>query len=222
MKNQKGFIQASLLIVIIGLVTLGGVYLGVKKYKSYLIKPTDNEKQILTSDQQKPESVQINKNIETISTSSENKTQVNTKSTPVPLISNVTLDIKPEASYKDLHCPRIILLEDSLGNKGSYENQINATFKKGTIDKLTLKITAIDPQGKTVYYKHRWGDLSQLRPEDSKWTTNNTFSIDVTNANLGSSPENISISNQDGYPCNGSVGDEENDIGVFFTYNVTP
>jgi len=110
----------------------------------------------------------------------------------------------PPLTYKELHCPKITMIKDSLGNVGNYPFQgfgIRGGFAKGTVNSITLEITATDPQGLPVYFTH---DTPADWSSESGWkvfSLENTFTLDVSNSSTGVHIVTIGIDNQDDFNC---------------------
>ncbi|MCX6753490.1 MAG: hypothetical protein NTV03_00295 [Candidatus Nomurabacteria bacterium] len=124
------------------------------------------------------------------------------------------------SEYSESHCPKIIKVEDSLGNVGVNGNGIKGSFIKGTVNTITVKITATDPQGLPLYYQFLFGYWMKVDgTEMTNWVTENTTTLDVSNANIGANQSNwIRIDNQDGYGCLGAYYDTQ----ANFMYEVYP
>jgi len=61
------------------------------------------------------------------------------------------------SEYTELHCPKIIKVEDSMGNVGT--DGISSSFIKGMVSTITVKITATDPQGLLLHYQFLFSDV---------------------------------------------------------------
>lgn len=82
---------------------------------------------------------------------------------PLPILAS---------EYSELHCPNIIKVEDSLGNVGI--NSIYGSFIKGTVDTITVNITATDPQGLPLHYQFLFNYWMKIDgTEMTKWVTEN-------------------------------------------------
>lgn len=134
---------------------------------------------------------------------------------------NTTLKIPPSVtttsravSYEELHCPKIIMVKDSIGNTG--KSGINGTFRKGSITTLTIEIVAADPQSLPLYFFYT-GFFAQEKAS-TEYTQQTKYTIDVTNAYLGPRSTWIRVDNKDGYSCIGA----DYDTQAYFQYTVTP
>ena len=124
--------------------------------------------------------------------------------TTVPNIQTPVPTPLPPLTYKELHCPKITMIKDSLGNVGYSPFQgfgIRGEFAKGTVNLITLEITATDPQGLPVYF-------TLSTPTDwsseSGWNVlslKNTYTFDVSNSSTGVHIVTIGIDNQDDFNC---------------------
>lgn len=125
----------------------------------------------------------------------------------------------PIPSYADLHCPKVIMFEDNLGNTSTGAGP-GGTFKKGSINLLTVKITATDPQNLPLYFQYSYTNFVENREKiGADWSQNNSFTYDVTNAVPGVNKIlSVYIDNQDGYRCSGG----NYDTAAQFLYNITP
>lgn len=125
----------------------------------------------------------------------------------------------PTLSYNDLHCPKVIRIEDNLGNTSTGAD-LNGTFKKGSINLLTVKVTATDPQNLLPYFQYQYTNFVENRSKiGADWSQNNSFTYDVTDAVPGVSKIiSVYIDNQDGYRCSGG----DYDVAVYFNYTITP
>src|SRR3989344_942826 len=112
----------------------------------------------------------------------------------------------PQPTYKELHCPQITTIKDSLGNVGHSPFQgagIKGSFTKGEISSITLEITATDPQGLPVYFK-----ISSDWPNDSTdWSLKNAYTFDVSNSSKGVHIVAVEIDNHDDFNCISGRGD---------------
>lgn len=132
--------------------------------------------------------------------------------------NNQTNQPTPTPSYNDLHCPKVIKIEDNLGNT-STTNMLKGTFAKGSIALLTVKITSTDPQNLQLYYQYGSAGLIDGNSTIKDWSKDSVYAIDVSNAMPGASRVlSYSIDNQDGYSCAGDY----TDIHGQFNYDVTP
>ncbi|XOB46621.1 MAG: hypothetical protein ACKKMV_00340 [Candidatus Nealsonbacteria bacterium] len=109
----------------------------------------------------------------------------------------------PTMNYRGLHCPKIIKVEDSLGNvftNAEYGSKHGA-FRKGSIDTLTITVTATDPQGLPLYYMFQIAELipSSFRTE---WSRENTYTLPVSDVIVAANRTIwLYIDNRDGYGC---------------------
>ena len=129
---------------------------------------------------------------------------------PLPILAS---------EYSELHCPTIIKVEDSLGNVYNGSG-IQGSFIKGSVNTITVKITATDPQGLPLHYQFLFGGWMKVDgTEMTNWVTENTTTLDVSNANAGANQSNwIRVDNQDGYGCIGAYYDTQ----AHFMYDVYP
>ncbi len=143
------------------------------------------------------------------------------KATEIPNITSIMISTPkptPTPSYNDMHCPKIIRVQDSLGNNS---NDINGLFKRGEISSLRLTVTAEDPKGLPLYY--RFDSLgienTDQRSITSKdWSQDNFIDINTANVILGTKRYiSVSIDNRDGYSCYGS-----HDLYTTAFYDVVP
>lgn len=96
---------------------------------------------------------------------------------------------------------------------------LKGTFKKGSINLLTVKITATDPQDLPLHYQYSYSYVTSHNPYLGNWSTNNTYNVDVTNAYVGSNRVLFAgVDNQDGYGCSGAYYDNS----IQFNYDITP
>lgn len=137
------------------------------------------------------------------------------KSTALPvsttLIFTSTSTPVPTPSYNDLHCPKIIEINDSLGNisnRSTGWNGITGSFKRGETSQLRLTVTIQDPQNLPVFYRF---DSLGLENSDQRsvttkdWSQDNFVDISVTNAIPGTRRYiAVTADNRDGYSCYGS------------------
>ena len=130
--------------------------------------------------------------------------------------------ISTPKTYQELHCPKIVRVEDSLGNIG--ETSVSGVFQKGDIDSIVISVTAIDPQGLPLYFAFL-PDIN-LAPGPifggGDWienaTTENSATIFVTEANVGANRHMwVRVWNQDDYSCIGANYDTQ----AYFNYDVT-
>lgn len=142
---------------------------------------------------------------------------------PSPVLSPIVTPVvepkpSPTPSYEDLHCPKVVKIEDSLGNQ-STTGQIHGTFKKGDISSLTFTITATDPQGLPLYYEYGYTHFVDANPIPGYESQNNSFTLDVTKAYVGANRWLAArVNNKDGYGCSGAYYD----IPANFYYDVMP
>lgn len=122
-------------------------------------------------------------------------------------------------SYNDLHCPKVIKIEDNLGNTSTGAD-LSGAFKKGSVNLLTVKITATDPQNLLPYFQYQYTNFIENRSKiGADWSQNNSFTYDVTDAVPGVSKIiSVYIDNQDGYRCSGG----NYDVAAYFNYTITP
>lgn len=139
--------------------------------------------------------------------------------TTVPQIIIPTSTPTPIPSYSDLHCPKVVLIEDNLGNT-STGGYLSGTFKKGSINSLTVKVTATDPQSLQPYFQYQYTNFIENRSKiGADWSQNNSFTYDVTDAVPGVSKIiSVYIDNQDRYRCSGG----DYDVAVYFNYTIIP
>lgn len=134
------------------------------------------------------------------------------------------------SEYSESHCPKIIKVEDNLGNvriynETSYSSSydiFDLSFVKGTASTLSMKITAIDPKNLPLRYLLDLNDFGEAGNNEitdfHNWTTDNTFTIDVSKTALGPRNFRILIDNQDEYGC----ATNEFDTMVWSHYEVVP
>lgn len=119
-------------------------------------------------------------------------------------ISDIQKTKIPTPTYKELHCPQITMIKDSLGNVGRSPFQgfgIRGEFAKGTVNSITLEITATDPQGLPVYFTY---SASTDWLSKSAWNVlslESTYTFDVSNSSTGVHIVAIGIDNQDNFEC---------------------
>ncbi|MDP3882765.1 MAG: hypothetical protein Q8Q48_01785 [Candidatus Staskawiczbacteria bacterium] len=120
------------------------------------------------------------------------------------------------SEYNELHCPKIIQVEDSLGNVGT--NNIRGSFIKGVVNTITFKIIAVDPKQLALHYQFLFDDITGDSMDNIDWTTSNTATINTTNAYLGPRHVTIRVDNQDDYGCIGAYYDTQ----AYLQYEVYP
>jgi tetratricopeptide (TPR) repeat protein len=143
--------------------------------------------------------------------------------TPIPFTSPTFPPTPTPAppTYNDLHCPKIVNIQDSLGNS-STTFVLRGTFKKGSISSITLKANITDPNNLPLRYQFYWlNNLNQSYSAFGTWQTDNTYTIDLSDpskVSVGSSRNVlVYIDNQDGYDCSVSY-----DGVLDFVYDITP
>ena len=137
---------------------------------------------------------------------------------PIPLKIELPQNVVETPSYTDLHCPKVVSIEDSLGNTAN-SRYLRGTFKKGDVKNITVTISASDPQNLPLYYQYSSAGLIDGNSTIKDWSGDRSYSIDVTNAILGTNRILFfGIDNQDKFSCAGDYMD----IHGSFTYTVTP
>lgn len=150
-------------------------------------------------------------------------------STPIP---TPTPSPTPTLSYNDLHCPKIIKIEDSLGNvafaNSSNSNSLQAMYSQSTVQDITITISATDPQNLPLSYQYGSdayaGPVGSLNLTDQQWIKDNhmTYHVGVLSGVTTTTHRTwhftYRVDNQDGYNCSAGTGD----VGGYFTYTVTP
>ncbi len=180
-----------------------------------------------TSNVNKPVDTSITSPSTTISVSPTPLPPVVKVASPTPTIKPMTKETpanspipkeptpSPTPSYNDLHCPKILNVEDSLGNK-STNSDIRSTFKKGEVNSLTVKITASDPQNLPLYFQFL--PDANLGADMKDWSKDSSFTMNISNATPGSYRGIwIRVDNQDGYGCIGAYYDTQ----ARLSYDVT-
>ncbi len=135
-------------------------------------------------------------------------------------------------SFRDTHCPKVVKIEDSLGNV-AYANPVNsnslyATYSQSNVQQITVTVYATDPQNLPLYYQFGsdayGGPTGSLNLTDQVWNKDNSITYHV--GELSGVTENTHrtwhlayrVDNQDGYNCSDGIGD----VGGYFEYTVTP
>src|SRR3989338_3206400 len=132
---------------------------------------------------------------------------------------NSALDLA--LTYEQRHCPRVVHIEDNLGNS-SDGSSLNAILSAPTTpNTIILRVDVEDPQANPIVYW--WGtnfpsaDLNQPTQ-----TSTNTFNIDFSNRRIGHPGNQIYIhfKNNDGYNCAGIFYNSDGE--AMFNYMVFP
>lgn len=144
------------------------------------------------------------------------------KSTTLPIGTTSTFSaiptLIPTPSYNDLHCPKIIRIEDNLGNS-SQTNMLSGTIKKSDTRQLTVKITANDPQDLVLSYQYSSAGLINENSTIKDWSREDTYTLNIEMANVGTNKVLFySIDNQDRFSCAGDY----TDIHGSFNYTIIP
>ena len=125
-------------------------------------------------------------------------------------------------TYKELHCPQIMMIKDSLGNVGRHPFQgfgIRGEFTKGMVDTITLEITATDPQGFPVYFKHSTPADWSSEPLGNVLSLEDAYTFDVSNSSAGVHIVTVEIDNRDDFNCQAG---RESDAVRQLEYSIYP
>jgi len=124
-------------------------------------------------------------------------------------------------TYEQRHCPRVVHIEDNLGNS-SDGSSLNAILSAPTTpNTIILSVDVEDPQSNPIVYW--WGtNFPSVDLNQPIQTSTNTFNIDFSSRRIGPPGNQIYIhfKNNDGYNCAGSFYNSDGE--AIFNYMVFP
>lgn len=133
--------------------------------------------------------------------------------------NEVAQEEEPELSYNDLHCPKVVRLEDNQGNVSNPGlNYLKGTLVASEIDTLEVRVIAEDPNGDTLQFRFSPSSFSKNNPNLNPWGTNNTYSVLGENLLIGGNRTLfVSMDDGDDYSCIGA----NYDVAIKFTYDIS-
>lgn len=133
--------------------------------------------------------------------------------------NEVVQEEEPELSYNDLHCPKVVRLEDNQGNVSNPGlNYLKGTLVASEIDTLEVRVIAEDPNGDTLQFRFSPSSFSKNNPNLNPWGTNNTYSVLGENLLIGGNRTLfVSMDDGDDYSCIGA----NYDVAIKFTYDIS-